>query len=317
MSRRINVWLERFWSVEVDARFLGVVRISFCLLAIAHLWQSFPQAMEFYYGSKGLMDTSLPGFSLFSWSPLQFLPPGSLGSFRQLTICALAIAAFGIFTRPLLILALLWHLTAFRLTQPMAWHVDQLFMLTNFYLLFLPLDTRLSIKSWKNRGFPVRFRKDSAPKPVMEQAYALRLIQIQLCLIYWVAGISKVLNPQWQDGTAVATFLSSWLTWGPLQISPVQSLLTSYWVIFVELMIPLALWHRKSQYAAFISGILLHGGILVTTQITVFSFLMILCHFSYFHRQIMTQSYYIHAYFTAKTPPTFDEIFRRRHRSYR
>ena len=56
----------------------------------------------------------------------------------------------------------------------------------------------------------------SLPEPTVSANLAVRLVQVHLCIIYFIAGVSKLMGPTWWNGTAV------WGTIAHYEYAPMQ-----------------------------------------------------------------------------------------------
>ena len=103
---------------------------------------------------------------------------------------------------------------------------------------------------------------------------------IEFCLIYFVAGLSKAVQPIWQNGEAMyyilriedfrASNLNVWLTQSAFFIKT-----TTWFTLFWELTFPFVIWFKKFRNIYLLAGIALHIGIWVLMRIDNFSFVML------------------------------------------
>jgi nicotinamide riboside transporter PnuC len=105
------------------------------------------------------------------------------------------------------------------------------------------------------------------------RSWALRLLLMQLAIMYVWAAISK-LDPAWFDGRTLGGQLTGSLR--KLVEKTVGFKVTSIAVIAVELTLAATIWLRRTWFIAAPLGILFHLGILATGfEIGMFAFLMI------------------------------------------
>ena len=105
-------------------------------------------------------------------------------------------------------------------------------------------------------------------------------IIIEFCLIYFIAGFSKMMYPVWRNGEALyyilriedfrATSLNVWLSESAFFVK-----FNTWFTLFWELTFPLAIWFRKTRRWYLISGVVLHLGIWMLMRIDNFSFVML------------------------------------------
>jgi len=105
-------------------------------------------------------------------------------------------------------------------------------------------------------------------------------IILEFCLIYFAAGLSKMLQPIWQNGEALYYILRI----EDFRASDLNILLTknaffvkfsTWFTLFWELTFPLAIWFKKLRNLYLIAGIGLHIGIWMLMRIDNFSFVML------------------------------------------
>ena len=108
--------------------------------------------------------------------------------------------------------------------------------------------------------------------------WPLRLIRVQVSLIYLSSALWKLLYPAWRDGTAVywALNLNAFhrFPWQlPVAAEPLVVLLTWGTLLF-ELFFPLLVWFRATRVPTLLLGLALHLGLFATLEIGPFSWVM-------------------------------------------
>jgi hypothetical protein len=134
----------------------------------------------------------------------------------------------------------------------------------------------------------------------------LRLIRFQVALIYFNAGIWKLFNPHWRDGTAVHYVVQSnvyrRLPHGvPLAFDQLVSLLT-YATLAWELTFALLLLSSRTRKVALIAGILIHLGMWSTIEIGPFHFVMLASYVAFLEPSLVS-----------RLPARFTSVLGRRH----
>ena len=107
----------------------------------------------------------------------------------------------------------------------------------------------------------------------------MRLIRFQVALIYFNAGLWKIFNPYWRDGSAVHYVVQSnvyrRLAHGmPLAFDQLVSVLT-YATLVWELTFAFLLLFSRTRRIALIVGILIHLGMLSAIEVGPFHFVML------------------------------------------
>jgi len=141
-------------------------------------------------------------------------------------------------------------------------------------LAFMPTGAALSVDRWRHHG---RAALWTAPNVA---PWGLRLIQLQLCVVYFFAFWSKS-GDLWQNGTAVSTVLRidditrfgspGWLTNNVLLIS-----LLTWGTLAIELALTTLLWVRRLRPVLIGLGFMLHFFIDVFVLVGFFGPLMII-----------------------------------------
>jgi uncharacterized membrane protein YphA (DoxX/SURF4 family) len=133
---------------------------------------------------------------------------------------------------------------------------------------------------WTDSGaawsFDARHRRGSAPGQPM---WPLRLLRLQVALIYFWSGTTKLLNASWRDGSAISYILANeqfqrfpWMP--PASLDETLAALT-YVTVWWELSFPLLMLNRHSRRAALGIGILMHAGMAAMLELGLFSLVML------------------------------------------
>lgn len=131
----------------------------------------------------------------------------------------------------------------------------------------------------------------SRPEPSVSANLALRLIQVHFCIIYLVAGLSKLQGGVWWGGTAV------WGTMANPEFSPVGvkiyletlrflsrhrwmwetvMMAGSYGTLIFEITFPFLVWSRTLRWTMIVCAVLLHLGIALCMGLVTFSLMMLI-----------------------------------------
>jgi hypothetical protein len=110
--------------------------------------------------------------------------------------------------------------------------------------------------------------------PVTE-IWPLLLLRFQLCVLYFSAGIWKLMDHDWREGSALHWILqdngfSRIPAVLPPAFEPAASFLT-YLTLVWELGFPFLLLFRRSRAAALVTGVVLHTGMAITMELGPFS----------------------------------------------
>lgn len=141
-----------------------------------------------------------------------------------------------------------------------------------FFLIFMPVDHAWSLWRWIRGGPP--------SMATQANAWALRLVQIELTAIYFSTAIIKLTGATWRDGTALYYVARMDDLFGRFWLPDV--LFESAWtvkpitwaVLAIEVALPFALWIPRWRIGAIVTGFLLHLAIEYAMNIFLFEWLM-------------------------------------------
>jgi Vitamin K-dependent gamma-carboxylase len=262
-----NVW-ERFWFTPVQASTMALFRIAFGLVVLG--WTiSLAPALYDFFGEDGVLPV-YPDARPGSWGVLMI---SSSGTAVTLLYFALLVAALCLVVgfRSRLAATVVWvSLVSFGRRDPWVLNSGDL-MLTvlAFYLMLMPSNAALSVDRWLRRD--LRFWEFPA-----RRVWPLRLIQVQVSIMYFFAVWEKVRGTTWNDGTAVSYAFQI----GDLERFPVPAFVTdslvlvslmTYGTLVIELALAVLVWNGKLRPWLLLAGVALHVGIDFSVRVGFFS----------------------------------------------
>ena len=273
MTHPIRVWNRFFFQLQ-SARPLGLIRICYGLLALANLAFCAVE-MDHWYSETGLLQGDqarvLAGKLLNS--PLHYFqsPRDVRIAFGFTALAALGLTV-GWRTKLMSILYYAAMMSLHNRNTVSASGADVLLLIFGFNLMISPCGAAYSVDRWlANR------KRGTVAEPLI-LAWSLRLIQIQICLVYALAGILKCNGNLWINGSAIHYVLNNTevrrLDLSYLSNYPILINLMTYSALFFELSLAFLLWFRAVRPAIIAMGIMLHLGILATVNIPIFGELM-------------------------------------------
>jgi hypothetical protein len=169
-------------------------------------------------------------------------------------------------------------LTSFEQRNPFVFNAgDTLIRIIAFYLVLAPAGAALSLD---------RRRAEPGATVFPERApWALRLMQLQLSVIYLASVVEKLRGHTWRDGSALAyalqlqdyeRFSPDWLT-----ASPVVGALATWGTLIVELSVGVLVWNRRLRPYILVAGAALHIGIALTMRVGYFSAAMLVLYLAF------------------------------------
>jgi hypothetical protein len=265
----IRAW-NRFWFAPISARMLGVYRVVFGMMVLTNLLL-ISIDLDYWYTDAGVFRGTeareLAGPLRFS--PLQYYqdPTTVHAVFGATAVVAVAFV-LGWRTRIMSVLLYLGMLSLYHRNVATNCGPDVLLMLTCFFMMLSPCGAAVSLDARR-----VALRRGTPAEPLIIP-WAQRLIQVQLCLVYFDTAVLKCAGTTWLTGTAlhyvlfnheVGQFNLEGLASYPILVGALT--LSALWMEFA---LPFLLWFRPSRRWIALAGVLLHLGILPIVNAPLF-----------------------------------------------
>jgi hypothetical protein len=270
-----ELW-NRFFFRPQPTEGIALFRMVWFSLLLLYLLTDIPNISDFY-GPHGILSIKVvrdqfnyPHLGLFSF----FQPTYEVvvGVFIIYGMALLA-AILGFHTRLAILVSLICLTSLHHRNIWLLSSSELLIRAITIILLCSPCGHSLSLDSWiGQRKVELRKPRDWAP-------WALRLIQIQLSVVYIVTVWQKLKGDSWIDGTAVyyATRLNSMSNQGiPFLLDNMFLLKLFTWgTLILEFTLGTLIWFRECRKPLLILGIFFHLGIEYTMSIPFFELVMI------------------------------------------
>jgi hypothetical protein len=275
--RSIAAGWDRFWFAPQSTAALGIVRIAYGLLILGWTISVLPD-IGVWYSDAGVDptwsgdDTSV---TLLRWwdSPL------AVAILWAIMLLAAVCLTVGARTRLAAILVFVALLSFHRRNPDVNNGGDILLRLLAFYLMLAPAGAALSYDRWRRQR--ETFWQSPARAP-----WALRLIQIQVTVLYLSSLFHKVRGELWSDGTAYGYIV---------QLTDVQRLplpdfvadslllvnLLTFGTLAVELTLAVLVWNRRALPWVMAAGVALHLGIEITMALGFFALVAMVSYLSF------------------------------------
>ncbi|HEX3147986.1 MAG TPA: HTTM domain-containing protein [Gemmataceae bacterium] len=150
---------------------------------------------------------------------------------------------------------------------------DQLKIVALLMLVFLPTDG-----CWSVRRHPLA----RGVGPVLVQAWPIRLLMVQLAVMYFMNGYYKSMGPAWRDGSVMAAIAQnpSWAHFSPdyLPLPDVALRFLAWTTVIWELLFPVLVLMPLTRAATIWIGVLFHVGTLIHLEVGLFP-LYALCYY--------------------------------------
>ncbi len=278
----IKAW-DHFWFKPVDVFPLAGFRFLLCsFLFILYSMRFFDIRMFFY--ESGLMSSS----SAKMFHKLQvshvlhfILSSDLLLYFAYLSFLVILLAlALGFASRWLVAIAFILHLVFIQRNPSIVYGADAITVFWLFYLIFANTNGQIQWVDYFKNKRKQGLVSDRRLAHSWWNTLALRLIQIQLCVVYFFSGLTKLREGAWWNGTALKEALLSYDKAGMdiaflLSLPVIAGVLTCFIVLF-EIYFPVLIWIPRLRSPLLILGVLFHILIAISFGLYFFS-LIVMC----------------------------------------
>lgn len=273
----IKAW-NQFLFARVSARPLGFFRIVYGVLMMIYLCVMTVE-FDFWYTDQGLLRGSESRLAAaVDGQPLRFSPLHHVhDSVTPHVLHAVAFAAavgvtLGWRTRVMSVILWLCMLSFYHRNPGSNGGPDAMPMIITFYMMLCPSGAAYSLDARREAR-----RRGTEAEPLIVP-WALRLLQMQFCLVYFQSCVIKCDGPSWMDGTATHYVLFNrefgWFNLEWLGSYPLLVNFMTHYAILSEFALAFWLWFRPTRRWAALSGVLLHLGIRPVLNIPGFGELM-------------------------------------------
>jgi hypothetical protein len=272
--------LRRFawWTRPVRAERLAAFRIGLATVLLVDVTATYLPYVAAFFGSDSLVSslfTTGPRTGpTWEWSLLGGV--SSVATARALVLCW-ALSALTLLlgwrSRTSALVAWILAVSFFNLNPDLHDGGDRVRILGLMYLMLSPCGAVWSVdRLWLNRGRPASRTIYIAPWPV-------RLLAIQLALIYVASGVPKMRDPSWGEGSSVYYILANltWSTWAYAQV-PVPEFATRLltWIVPAwEVGFPILVLMRRTRALTLAMGVLFHLALFATMRLGLFPLYML------------------------------------------
>ncbi len=253
MLRPASGWWLRFWFRPESTASLAVVRIAYGLVVV--LWAaSLAPDLGTFYSSSGIKGMNPTGASELTITALHVVLVAG-------AVC-LMVGLHARLAAAIVFLAILW----FQRRNPWILNAgDRLLANIGFFLMLAPSGAALSLDRW-------RCHRDDFWDHPSRSPWAVRLLQIQMSMLYLSTVWEKLQGERWLDGSAVSFALRiGQLVRVEVPMAATDSIvLVSFltWsTLAVELSIALFVWSRRLRPWVLGCGVILHLCIEVTMSV--------------------------------------------------
>jgi len=276
-------WHE-FFHTPLDTRTCALVRIAYACLVLVH-WAVLLPDLDLWMGESGVLprEVSREVALSYQWSVLWHVPATSpaLHACYWMAVANTLLLLVGILPRLNAACLLAWLISFQNRNSFILDGEDTLMRLVALYLVLMPCGASWSLDAHLARWWRADRRTEHCSVLPAAPAWGLRLLQIQMAVIFLAAGLEKAGDPAWLNGTAtyyVARLddyfgrfpTPAWLFDQPWSVACIT------WVVVLgELAVPVLIWFRQSRRWALAAAVLFHLGNEWTMHLFLFHWLML------------------------------------------
>jgi hypothetical protein len=265
-----------FWYTPADPTLLGLIRIltGLMLLYTHAVWGL---ALRDFFGPDAWISRELVAAvqaNQFADSIWWYVPPRWLWPAYTLMMLILLLFTIGLWTRVTSVLSLLIVISFANRVPEALFGLDKINAVMTFYLAVGPTGSALSVDRW----LAVR-RHRQRLVPMASANFALRLIQVHMCIVYLFAGIFKLQGLPWWNGLAMWMAFGNleyqsadmtWLAWHPWLVNFLTHA-TALW----ELSFCVLIWIPLLRPLVLALSLFMHLGIGACLGLWTFSLIML------------------------------------------
>jgi hypothetical protein len=265
-----------FWFTAQPATTLGLIRIAFGLLMVGWTFSLLPDLLNLF--GRGGVVAAAPSVH-YTWGLLHVWSSDRAVFAVWLALLAGALALTVGWHSRLAALVVYVGVMSFERRNPFVFNSgDALLRIEALYLVLAPSGAALSLDRRRTAG--------SFWSAQMRAPWVVRLMQVQLSVIYLATVREKLNGSTWPAGSAVSYSLRltdlqnfpvpHWLVMNPLLMN-----LASWGTLASEVLIGMLVWNRVLRPWLLGVGVVLHLSILLTLAIAFFSFGMFILYLAF------------------------------------
>jgi uncharacterized membrane protein YphA (DoxX/SURF4 family) len=278
LQRETAAGWDRFWFTPRDPVVLGLIRIlTGLMLVYTHVVWGLQ--LERFLGPNSILQPGpLTNESGGAWATFWwYVPESSVTIVHWISVAVCVLFTLGVATRCTAILA--WLITVSYANRLFfaTFGLDQINAMLAFYLAISPCGDALSVDRWlrgRRQGTSLWVGQNSVGANI-----GIRLIQVNMCVIYLFAGLAKLEGASWWDGYAMWQAFANYeyqtidLTWLAKHVF-VWNILTHVTVVW-EISFCTLVWVRLLRPMVLLIAIPLHVGIGAALGMWTFGLIML------------------------------------------
>jgi len=260
---------QRFWFVPESTAPLVLVRIAFGVLVIAWAAALAPDLLTFL-GPQGLLAETPHTDAPLLWTLLRPLNSDPAVIVCYVALLTAAVSLVARFQTRIAALVIFVVLTSFERRDVFVTNSgDEMIRIIALILVLAPAGAGKGVLGYARRS-----------------PWALRLLQLQVSILYLSAVWAKARGVTWNDGTATSYALrlhdmARYQVPHALSQSELFANLMTYGTLAVEFSIGVLVWNRRLRPYVLLAGIGLHLSIELTMRIGFFSWIVLVAYLAF------------------------------------
>jgi hypothetical protein len=260
---------QRFWFEPESTAPLVLVRVAFGVLVIAWAVALAPDLLTFL-GPHGLVPETPHTDAPVLWTLLRPFNSNGAVIACYVALLAAAVSLIAGFRTRIAALVIFVVLTSFERRNVFVTNSgDELIRIIALILVLAPAGAGKGVLGYARRS-----------------PWALRLLQVQVSILYLSAVWAKARGVAWNDGTATSYALrlhdmARYQVPHALGQSELLTNLMTYGTLAVELSIGVLVWNRRLRPYVLLAGVGLHLSIELTMRIGFFSWIMLVAYLAF------------------------------------
>ena len=255
------------------------------------------KAIDDYYEIHNMDPRTLYARGSPIWSVwLHVTDPTAMACIHAVFIVVAILFTAGIGTRVTSVLTWAILLMYIHRNSHVLFGVDTMMNILLLYLMIGPSGAALSVDRLIARWWAGRTGPEPAPAPSVTANIAVRLLQIHTCIVYLIAGLSKLQGVSWWKGEALWSVLANW-EFAPMQYGlyndvlrllakhqlAFESVLTMgcYFTLTFEIAYIFLIWLPRTRWVVLGSALMLHGIIGIFMGLKTFSMVMLVMNLAF------------------------------------
>lgn len=266
-----------WWTEPVPAERLAAFRIGVAAVLLFDIVLTYWPHVHDFFGRDSLgapwVFASKRHLPEWHWSVLESVEdPRVISAALAVWAGAAALLLVGLWSRASAAVAWALSLSFYNLNYFINNAGDTIKIIGLFYLMLSPCGATWSLDRWLRR-------RSGASGPVFIYPWPLRLLFVQMVVIYFFNGLHKIVGPQWIAGTTLHYVLADltqarW-SYAELPMPDWLARLLTWMVLIWELAFPVLVLRPWTRTAALLMGVGFHVGIGVTLELAGFPWYML------------------------------------------